>query len=74
MLRREHRVRRATITADNVAAILRSASTNAAPTQYVWDMFYDQWNLAKERQPGMRLTLRWVPEHEGLRVTRRQMS
>src|ERR1700690_1244517 len=43
LLRQERTVSRATLAADNVASILRSASTNAAPAQYIWDMFHDGW-------------------------------
>jgi ribonuclease HI len=67
LLRKEHKVRRASIAADNVAAILRSASANAAPAQYVWDMFHERWSAAKKRHPGMDVTIRWVPGHEGVK-------
>ena len=66
LLRQERTVSRVTLAADNVASILRSASTNAAPAQYIWDMFHDGWAKAKKRHRNLQLTIRWVPGHEGV--------
>jgi ribonuclease HI len=66
LLRGENRVGRATIAADNLAAITRTASDQSAPSQYLWDMFHARWGMVQKKHKGIKLTIRWVPGHEGV--------
>jgi ribonuclease HI/endonuclease/exonuclease/phosphatase family metal-dependent hydrolase len=66
LLRRERGVRRVSMAADNVGAIIRSATSKAAPMQYVWEIFRRRWETVKRQFRRMALTIRWVPGHEGV--------
>jgi ribonuclease HI len=67
LIRQESAVGRASMSADNVSSISRAASTAAAPAQYIWEMFHDRWKMTKNKHRRLRLTIRWVPGHEGVR-------
>ncbi len=58
-----HRIRRASIALDNMAAIQASTLKTSAPGRYLTDLFHRYVNILKREHPEMRLTLRWVPGH-----------
>jgi ribonuclease HI len=66
LLRKERGVRRVSIAADNVGAIVRSASDKAAPMQYIWEMFRGKMRMVSRQFRNLALTIRWVPGHEGV--------
>jgi ribonuclease HI len=66
LLRRESNVKRMSMAVDNMSAIQRATSTEAAATQWIWDMFQERWNMVKRQHRQLQLTIRWVPGHEGV--------
>ena len=67
LLRTERQlVRRASIALDNTAAISASTLRTSAPGRYLTDIFHAHVKKLKDAHPGLRLTLRWVPGHEGV--------
>jgi ribonuclease HI len=66
LLKGERRVTRVSLAADNIGAILRAGEQRATPMQYIWDMFKKQWEATQKRFRNIRMTMRWVPGHEGV--------
>jgi ribonuclease HI len=66
LLRGERGVRKVSMAADNVGAITRSDDARAAPMQYLWELFRRQWKATERRFRNIKLTIRWVPGHEGI--------
>jgi ribonuclease HI len=66
LLKGEKGVRKVSIAADNVGAITRSDDARAAPTQYLWELFRRQWKMTERKFRNIKLTIRWVPGHEGI--------
>ena len=56
----------ASIALDNMAAIQASTSRAPGPGRYLTDIFHAGVVRAKRAQPELKLTLRWVPGHEGV--------
>jgi ribonuclease HI len=66
LIRREYSAGRASIAADNVGSITRSMSIQVAPSQHIWEMMLKRWGMTKRKHTGLRLTIRWIPGHEGV--------
>ncbi|KAL7280763.1 hypothetical protein ACG7TL_005707 [Trametes sanguinea] len=54
------------IALDNKAAIQASTLRTSAPGRYLTDLFHAQLNALVASRPQLRLTLRWVPGHDGV--------
>jgi ribonuclease HI len=67
LLNGERGVRKVSMAADNMGAVLRSDTSRAAPMQYIWDLFRRQWGSMRRRFWNLQLTIRWVPGHEGVK-------
>jgi ribonuclease HI len=67
LVRKERRAGRVSLAADNVGSIWRSMAADARPMQYIWEIFQARWRMVSRKFPGMALTIRWVPGHEGVR-------
>jgi ribonuclease HI len=66
LLKGERGVKKVSMAADNMGAITRSDNAKAAPAQYLWEIFRRQWKGTERRFRNIRLTIRWVPGHEGI--------
>lgn len=58
-----HRIRKASIALDNMAAIQASTLRTTAPGRYLTDLFHRYVGILKKEHPEVRLVLRWVPGH-----------
>lgn len=58
-----HRICKASIALDNMAAIQASTLRSTAPGRYLTDLFHRYVGIVKKEHPGIRITLRWVPGH-----------
>lgn len=67
LIRRQNRVINCSIGLDNVAAILAVSAPREAEADYLVDRFHALYDLTKAKHPRMKLTLRWVPGHKGIR-------
>jgi ribonuclease HI len=67
LMRKECTVQRASMAVDNTSAILRANSTEAMGAQWIWDLFHDRWKMVRRQHRALRMTIRWVPGHEGVR-------
>ena len=67
LLKGETGVRRVSMAADNIGAVTRSDDQRVAPMQYLWRMFRRQWERTARCYRNIRLTIRWVPGHLGIR-------
>lgn len=63
---REWNVRTATICIDNQAAIKATKLIKPASGHYILDVFHQSLELLRGKHPGIQLTIRWTPGHEGI--------
>eukprot|EP00918_Siedleckia_nematoides_P067420 GHVU01146787.1.p1 GENE.GHVU01146787.1~~GHVU01146787.1.p1 ORF type:complete len:468 (+),score=28.56 GHVU01146787.1:74-1405(+) len=58
-------VKQLTIWADNLAAILATDSPRPGPSHYILDSFHKALQRLRMQQPGINVTISWVPGHKG---------
>ena len=66
LIRKQRRVRYASIGLDNQAAIRAISQRRAGEAQYLVDLFHEHLEAVQKKHPGLRLTIRWVPGHVGV--------
>lgn len=71
LLRKRSRVRNCSIAVDNKAAITAVSTSRVAEADYLVGRFHTQLKKVKKTHPHLRLTLRWVPGHVGIRGNER---
>ncbi|THU90054.1 hypothetical protein K435DRAFT_652787 [Dendrothele bispora CBS 962.96] len=74
MLSEQEGVSKASIWVDNTAAIQATTSDKCGAAHYLLDYFHSLLQQVRDRHPGLKLRIFWVPSHTGetLSVARRR--
>ncbi|PSR72426.1 hypothetical protein PHLCEN_2v11707, partial [Hermanssonia centrifuga] len=67
LIRQESKVRDVSLAVDNQAAVLSSRASKSAPGHYLMDKYHQMQARAVKKHPNMRITVRWVPGHMGIK-------
>lgn len=67
LLAKESGVGRVSMVADNMGAIVWSHDSRVASSQQLWEMFRKQWKRTKAWFRNIKLNVRWVPGHMGIK-------
>ncbi|KAE9401999.1 hypothetical protein BT96DRAFT_816995 [Gymnopus androsaceus JB14] len=67
LLWKEQSVSTVSLWIDNMAAILATNSMMSGPAHYLMDHFHALLSQVKHHHPNLKITIGWVPRHEGVK-------